>query len=156
FDGVVSLWASSETADPALTLDAADAGPSRSDDDSGGGTTAFLATPVRAGDELTVELLARRAAARSSVDLHVVSAVESEEARTLAARIAGRVEAGHGHWNDGDAQLARDELAACEEALDTAPDSTSPALADALWQSALLARTLEDFHAAGRLLERAL
>ncbi|MCA9774723.1 MAG: hypothetical protein KC466_20050, partial [Myxococcales bacterium] len=81
--GSLSIWASSEALDPRLRVEVLGRDGLLEDDDSGGGTTAWLLVEVEAGEALEIAVAASEPGA---VELHVVAAPESDATRAAVAR----------------------------------------------------------------------
>ena len=83
FDGTLHVWATSDLDLFLQVDDAAEARTLGSDDNSGGGTTPYLALEVHAGDWLVV-LVAGAPGSTGSLSLHLISAPESDVTRAAA------------------------------------------------------------------------
>ena len=89
FEGTLHVWASSEL-DLSLRVDDANEWETLdADDDSGGGTTPYLALEVNEGTRLLV-LVAAGSGASGSLTLHLMAAPETEATRTAAAKVLRR------------------------------------------------------------------
>lgn len=88
FTGTLYVWAVSEEVDPFLRITAADGALIAEDGDSGGGTTPCLLIPVESAEELRITIASSRAGEPGFLELHTVSAPETEQ--TLAAASLAR------------------------------------------------------------------
>lgn len=86
-EGMLHVWASSAEADPRLWIERA-GGERLEDEDSGGGTTAYLRLEVRAGEELRIGV-AVPGAETSGVHVGWSAAPEDETTRSAAERAEG-------------------------------------------------------------------
>jgi len=139
FDGTLHVWTTSELDLFLQVDDAAEARQLASDDNSGGGTTPYLALDVKRGDWLAV-LVAGEPGATGPLTLHLVAAPKSEAGHLaeMAAQAALRESARL--VREGSQAQAREVTAmALAEVMDTiVSDST-----DLILARVSLARTME-------------
>jgi len=83
FDGTLHIWTTSKLDLFLQVDDAAEGRPLVSDDNSGGGTTPYIALEVKGGDWLVV-LIAGDPGATGSLTLHLIAAAETEAGRAAA------------------------------------------------------------------------
>ncbi len=82
FDGVLHVWARSSDGDPRLSVERTVGGERLEDEDSGGGTTAYLRREVRPGEELRIGVTVGGAEA---ANVHLVWSVAPEDGTTRSA-----------------------------------------------------------------------
>jgi len=119
FDGTLHIWTRSEL-DLFLQVDDASEGhPLASDDNSGGGTTPYIALEVKRGDWLVV-LIAGDPGAFGSLTLHLLAAVETQAGRAAAKLARDLRRSATRLASEGQRAAARDLMAkALPETMDT-------------------------------------
>jgi CHAT domain-containing protein len=134
FEGTLSVWASSETFDPRLWVQA-EGRPSLEDEDSGGGTTAWLELEVRPGATLSIEVVADEGAS-GWAELHLVGAPETAATRAAADEAMAELKAIEALRRTGDIEEARARAGSLVEGLlGVEGASASALLGDGLWQA---------------------
>lgn len=149
FEGLLSVWAASEALDPHLWVKA-EGQQSREDEDSGGGTTAWLELEVAPGMALAIEVLAREGRAGAG-ELHLVAAPETAAIRALVAAAGTELAAIERLRAAAALDEARVRLEALVQRLLAAGDvATSRRIGEALWEAGVAARGISSLDAAKR------
>jgi len=110
FDGTLHIWTTSELDLFLQVDDAAEASPLASDDNSGGGTTPYIALEVQTGDWLVI-LVAADPGATGALILQLVAATETEAGRTAKKLARDTHQAATRLANEGQWTAARDLMA---------------------------------------------
>jgi len=110
FDGTLHIWTTSELDLFLQVDDAAEARPLASDDNSGGGTTPYIALDVQTGDWLGI-LIAGDPGATGSLTLQLLAAPETEAGRTAEKLARDTRESATRLANEGQRTAARDLIA---------------------------------------------
>lgn len=150
FEGRVSVWAESEDFDPALSVRIGDALPPREDDDSGGGTTAWLRLETVPGQSLTLTVSPETPAGGRAV-VHVIEAPDSSEARAAISVAEARLEEFEQLIAADQPERARQLVSEIVDQLILASSAhTSDHLNETLWTVAFAAFDSYQLHAAHR------
>ena len=107
FEGTLHVWTTSKLDLFLQVDDAAEARPLASDDNSGGGTTPYIALEVQTGDWLVI-LIAGEPEATGSLTLHLIAAVETEADQAAEKLARETLGAATRLADDGQRTAARD------------------------------------------------
>ena len=144
FEGTLHVWTTSELDLFLQVDDAAEARPLASDDNSGGGTTPYLALDVEPGDWL-VFLVAAEPGSAGPLTLHLIAAPETEAGRAAEKAALDALRESTRLVNEGKGAAARDLMA---EALPQVLDAAGSDYPDLLAARIYLANSM---HALGDL-----
>ena len=149
FDGSLFVWASSEDFDPILRVTGPNGELLGEDDDSGGGTTAFLALGPADEGLASIVVAAAEPEALGTATLHVAESSESDATRTAVARARERIAEAEESRKAGDVELARAVVAeATSELLSTEGIGRSSAVGLAAFELGLAAHGHSDLSTA--------
>ena len=109
FDGTLHIWTTSELDLFLQVDDAAEARPLVSDDNSGGGTTPYIALRVQPGDWLVI-LIAGDPQSTGALTLHLIAAPESEAGRAAEKAARDALRDGTRLVNQGQRAAAREVM----------------------------------------------
>ena len=140
FDGTLHIWTRSELDLFLRVDDASEARPLASDDNSGGGTTPYVALEVETGDWLVV-LIAGEPGAKGPLTLHLTTAVETEAGRAAAKLARDTRVAATRLLGEGQRTAARDHMAS---ALPGVMNAEAMAYPDLLGARASLAASMHE------------
>ena len=139
FEGTLHVWVESADFDPSLSVDPGDGLALREDDDSGGGTTAWLGLGVAPGQRVRVRVEHESVELGAAV-LHLVAAPESEATRAADRAGEAALEEVERLRVGGEFDAARERLALLLDRLDEVEGrATSARLAGLTWRAAGLA-----------------
>jgi len=110
FDGTLHIWTTSELDLFLQVDDAAEARPLASDDNSGGGTTPYIALDVTGGDWLVI-LIAGDPGVTGSLALYLIAAAETEAGRAAAKLARDTLGSASRLADEGQQTAARDLMA---------------------------------------------
>ena len=110
FDGTLHIWTTSELDLFLQVDDAAEARPLASDDNSGGGSTPYIALDVTGGDWLVI-LIAGSPGVTGSLTLHLIAAAETEAGRAALMLARDTLGSATRLESDGQRTAGRDLMA---------------------------------------------
>ena len=157
FTGKLYVWAASSDFDPLLSITDEEGQRLGQDDDSGGGTTAFLSLAVVPHTRLRITPGATEPGASGTLVLHASEAPETEATLAAAEDAREAQKKAEEAKQAGDLALARETLArAVQELVAVEQGALSPALTEAAVALGFAANGLSDLKSAAEAWGRAL